>query len=90
MISQVDQHLARGESIVLKPENRPSERPARVCLNLKPDCAHGFALRRPARADNTPAIRLYQWLGLETKGVCRRYIVVDGIVYGALRIARVT
>ena len=42
------------------------------------------------RADNGPAIALYRRFGFEAEGLMRRYLIVDGLYYDALMMARVT
>jgi ribosomal protein S18 acetylase RimI-like enzyme len=40
------------------------------------------------RADNGPAIALYHRFGFEAEGLMRRYLIVDGLYYDALLMAR--
>ena len=38
--------------------------------------------------DNAPAIALYRRFGFETEGLCRRYLVLDGVARDALLMAK--
>lgn len=40
------------------------------------------------RTDNVPAIALYHRCGFETEGLLRRYLLVDGLYYDVLLMAR--
>ena len=40
------------------------------------------------RTDNVPAIELYRRHGFELEGRLRRYVMVDGVAYDALQMAR--
>jgi ribosomal protein S18 acetylase RimI-like enzyme len=40
------------------------------------------------RADNQPAIALYERRGFELEGRLRRYLIVDGVAHDALQMAR--
>ena len=40
------------------------------------------------RADNEPAIALYQRFGFELEGRLRKYLIVDGAVHDVLAMAR--
>ena len=42
------------------------------------------------RADNGPAISLYRRFDFEAEGLMRRYLIVDGLYYDALLMARIT
>jgi ribosomal protein S18 acetylase RimI-like enzyme len=41
-----------------------------------------------ALSDNGPAIALYRRFGFETEGLCRRYLVLDGVERDALLMAK--
>lgn len=38
--------------------------------------------------DNTPAVALYRTSGFETEGLCRRYLVLDGVAHDAFLMAK--
>jgi ribosomal protein S18 acetylase RimI-like enzyme len=40
--------------------------------------------------DNTPAVALYRKSGFETEGLCRRYLVLDGVAHDAFLMAQLT